>query len=1009
LSAYSLDCEHPEYLLLLLALPLLAWWGRHSLSAMGRWRQVAALVLRGAVVVAITLALAEVHIVRTSDRLAVVYLVDRSESVAPEQARTALDFVNRSRADDTERRPGDLTGVVVFGRQAAVEQPPHDTDVPLTKIESPVDGAATDLADALRLGRASLPPDCAKRLVVLSDGNENLGSAVEEARPLVEEGVGIDVVPLGRPPVDDVAVEKVALPSEVRRNTPFDVRVVLNHAVTGEQAGKPIAGKLRVFRRSGEHEELALEQDVTVEPGKRVFTFREELDSSDFYSYDVQFVAENGDGVAQNNRASAFTQVHGQGRVLLIEDWSRRGEFNHLVERLREARIEVDVRPSDQPFASLAELQRYDSVIMADVARTSDNDAGIEQFGDDQVEMLVRNTQQMGSGLVMLGGANSFGAGGWANTRLEEAMPVDFQIKNAKVVPIGALMLVLDRSGSMSGEKINMSKAAAIAALKVLGERDHIGVVAFDSEAHWLAPMQKVGSGARVAARISQLGSGGGTDMMPGMREGYQALARVEAAVKHMIVLTDGQTAGDGYQALAAQMKARGITTTCVAVGADSALGLMQTIAQAGGGKFYRVDQPKTIPRIFMREARRIARPLVYENDRGIAPQRARSHEMLLGIDGPLPPITGYVMTSAKDNPLVELALTSPLPGPTAQPLLASWTYGLGRAVVLTTDAGQRWASGWTSWGDYDRLFTQIVRWSMRPTGGDGRLNTFAEVRDGKLRVVVTALDQQDEYLNFLPVQGTVVGPDLNGANLDFKQFAPGRYQAELPASASGNYFVTVAPGNGGSLARVGVSVPHSAEFRATAENRRLLNQLAAQTPRDGAAGRTIELDDDNAVAGNVFRRDLPRAIAREPFWQLALLAGACLFFFDVFNRRVMLTMAPLVAALRRGADRMLGRVALADASADSLARLQSRKAEVARQLSDRMAAARFEAPQVEPSPQAVSAGAAIEDDALAATRPVPLSLEPAAPAESDAGSYTGRLLAAKRAARRDGPSTNGN
>jgi hypothetical protein len=158
-----------------------------------------------------------------------------------------------------------------------------------------------------------------------------------------------------------------------------------------------------------------------------------------------------------------------------------------------------------------------------------------------------------------------------------------------------------------------------------------------------------------------------------------------------------------------------------------------------------------------------------------------------------------------------------------------------------------------------------------------------------------------------------------------------------------------------------------------------------------------------------VFRHDLPRAIAREPFWQIALLAGACLFFFDVCNRRVLLTLAPLLMAARRGADRLLGRVALADTSADSLARLQSRKAEVARQLSDRMAAARFEAPQVEPSPQMVTAGIATEDDALVAIRSAPPSLEPTDPAESEAGSYTGRLLAAKRAARRDGSSTNGN
>ena len=523
---YWLDFDRPAYLLLLAVVPIMWFWSRRSISALGRWRRWSALALRTLVLTGIVLALAEAHLVRSNDRLAVIYLLDQSLSISPEQGKAAIEFINKSRQEQRDRRRGDLAGVIVFGKQAAVELPPLDDDLPLVRVESQVDSEFTDLASALRLARACFPSDCAKRLVILSDGNENLESAAQEARSLVDAQIGIDVVPLHRAKLGDVAVEKITIPSEARRGTPFDVRIVLNNSRAESAAsGPPASGRLRVFRRAGEREELISEQDVQVRPGKQVFSFREEINLPDFYTYEAHFVPDQAadDPMPQNDRATAFTQVYGNGRVLLVEDWSRPGEFDHLIERLRQANLEVEVRPSNQAFASLAELQRFDTVVLANVPRTSGEEAAdITEFSNEQIDMLVRNTQQLGGGLVMLGGPSSFGAGGWTNTALEKAMPVDFQIKNAKVVASGALMLVIDHSGSMAGGKLEMSKAAAVAALKVLGERDYIGVVAFDSEATWVVPMAHVGDGRASARRIMRLGPAGGTNMLPGMTEGYR-------------------------------------------------------------------------------------------------------------------------------------------------------------------------------------------------------------------------------------------------------------------------------------------------------------------------------------------------------------------------------------------------------------------------------------------------------------------------------------------------------
>ncbi|HEV3137223.1 MAG TPA: VWA domain-containing protein, partial [Pirellulales bacterium] len=622
--------------------------------------------------------------------------------------------------------------------------------------ESTVDREHTNLAGAMKLAQASFPHDTARRIVIISDGNQNMGDAIKQARALAEAGIGIDVVPIRSAAESDVAVEKVVIPADVRRGQPFDLHAVLSNTAGRGQPSAPVEGRMQIIRKTGNREQTISDQAITLEPGKRVFRIREEIEQPDFYTYEARFVPNDPghDATLQNNQATGFTHVRGSGQVLLLEDFEHRGDFDLMVERLRTMNLEVTVRTTrpEELFTDLAQLQSFDTVLLANVPR--------EQFSDAQVEILVRNTQSMGSGLVMLGGENSFGAGGWTNTPLEEAMPVDFQIKNAKVAPVGALVLVIDRSGSMAGGKLEMAKASAIATARQLGDQDFLGVVAFDGDADWVARLTRASLRDQIAARVERLGAGGGTNMYPGMTMAFHALSSCNASVKHMILLTDGNTEGSGYTQLAQAIRHAGITISAIAVGDDAARPLLEEIAQKGGGKFYAAKDPRTLPRIFQKEARRVARPLVFEREQGFQPQIRFPHEMIQGIDGQLPPITGYVLTHPKTNPLVEIALISPLPGGTNDnSILASWTYGLGRAVVFTTDTGKRWATSWTGWAGYDKLFSQVVRWSMRPTEDSGKFTVSTDVQDSKVKVVVTALDKDDEFLNFLNLGSTVVGP----------------------------------------------------------------------------------------------------------------------------------------------------------------------------------------------------------------------------------------------------------
>lgn len=995
----------PWLLLLLAVVPAMWWIGRKSLADVRGWQALAAIGTRSLIVVLIVLALAETQMRRTSEKVAVIYVLDQSLSIGPQQRRAMFDYVAREVQEHRNAKRGDRAGVVVFGRQAMLEVAPVDADLPwLIKSEAMPAGYAdaTSLAAALKLAQSALPVDAARRIVVVSDGNENIGAARQIAPQYAAQGIGIDVIAVPLSAQSDVIVEKVMVPASVQRGQPLEARVVIENftpATTKNPRGI-VAGTLRVRRTADQETTTLVEDAVELQPGKNVFPLNHAIDDQPgFYSYEAEFTPADPqlDVVSQNNRATAFTQVRGQGRVLFIESADAPGSYEVLVDRLRRHELRVDVRTTAQLFTSLGELQAYDSVVLADVPRISGDDASTV-FTNEQVDWLVRNTE-MGAGLVMLGGPHAFGAGGWANTKLEEAMPVDFQIKNAKVVPSGALVLVIDKSGSMAGDKNIMSRRAAVEAINVLSSQDRIGVIGFDSGTRWIVPMQKAEDRKLLGRRVLQMGADGGTDMYPGMALGFSALQQASGAVKHMIVLSDGQTPQADFNGLARKMRQANITVSTIAVGDDADRNLLSQIAAQGGGKYYHVRDARAIPRIFIKEAMRVSKPLVFEREQSFTPQIAFPHEMLRGIDGPLPPINGYVLTQVKDNPLVEVSMVSPVPADErTSTILASWNYGLGRAVAFTTDGGQRWAKPWTEWSGYDDVFTQMIRWSLRPQEEDGKFMVDADVQDGRIRAVITALDQDDEFLNFLSMSGSVIGPDDKATEMRIEQVAPGRYVGEVPVDRAGDYFLAITPAAGKAALRAGVSVPYSAEFRDRQTNMPLLESLAQQTPKGGESG--LLLDGDFAsnlpslLTVDTFRPNLPPVISVSDVWPFLAMIAASLFFVDVLLRRLRIdlrAMLPWLSILRR-------RATAAPAADERMARLKSRTAAVNQELDDRRAAARFEP---EAATHALSPDLLNSPDARAGSTQPTVPSSNVTPGRADETTYTERLLKAKQRLRR--------
>lgn len=1013
--------------LLAILLPAVWFLSYRSLAGLGSVRRVLAIALRSSLIVLIVAALCEVKLERRSDKLTVIYLLDLSESIPEPKREAMLDYVYQEVNTHRRRNRLDRAGVIIFGANAKIEVPPFDDDILINRIESNYDlrTDATSMEAALKLAKASFPEDSAKRVVIVTDGNENLGDAAALARSLADDGVGIDCVPVKLEARSEVQVEKVSIPSDIRKDQAFQTLVIINNESlpTPNNPEGLVSGTLKLTQTTRQTEQLVNEVPVLLTPGKNVIPFRHEISRSAMFTYRATFYPDDPsqDTRLENNQASTFTHVRGRGKVLLIEDWKHAGEFDYFVDRLRSASIEVDVIPSNSLFTRKEELLEYDSVVLANVPRSS-GDSALEasSFSDEQIQMLVNNTESMGCGLVMIGGPNSFGAGGWTNTELEKAMPVDFQITNKEVQAVGALVLLMHASEMKDGN--HWQKVIGREAIETLGPLDYCGLLEwadFRGVEEWAwqpALLQVQGNKRKMLSTISGMTPGDMPYFEPAMQMALQELKNVDAAVKHMIIISDG----DPIKASPVTIQGfvdNGIKISTVAIGSHGPPGStpLREMADATEGNYYVVTKPDQLPRIYQREARRVSRPLLFESQQGIN-AIGRDINAVTGITqgidvDSIPPVTGYVLTTLKNSSLVEQILIADKPGDNTEnsTLLATWRYGLGRATIYTSDAGARWGASWLNTELYDKFFTQMVRNSMRPITEDAEFLLASEVKNGKVHVVVTALDADKEFVNFLNVKASVNRPDLTDFSLDLKQVAPGRYEGEFDADLAGSYTFMVDPGDGYTRPRGGVNVPFSSEFNDRETNEALLETLVSYAPVNSETGLLITGDLggenlDELLEVDTFRHNLPRAISFRDLWLILLFIAACMFFADVFIRRVAISFEwiPVLFVALKG--KILGTPEVVTHEG-RMARLQSQKQAVAKELDQRRASMRFEPKEKSSGDEQATFEQVVRDvsgGAESKPKKTPKRSEQITPSEDDRQSYTSRLLEAKKKAQKD-------
>ncbi len=848
----SVPIEFDQPIWLLTAIPLLGlliYISMRSRAGLPIAVKNTALLLRGLAIIALVLALARTVHLTGGEGLSVLVLRDLSASVP----RLVSDDV----IAETSKRLGgleypDQVSLISFAKDQQQEQPMA------TRLGSGIsvslDRGGSDIAAALRYSASALEgsaPGGSRRIILISDGNSTEGDPVREAKNLAAAGIVVDVLPVIYDHPTEVILESVEAPETVRPGQVYSVDSIIWSSSEAPATVVLADGDGVLERRS-----------LTLEAGRNRVAFTLAGGSAVIQRLKVSVHPEPGmDSLEQNNSGIGLVRTIQQPRVALVTD-----DPDRTLEKLLIAgSIHVETMTPDQLPLAPEDYYGIEALILDDVSAF--------RIDPKRIAMLERMVHTTGMGLLMVGGPNSFGAGGWRGTEVEIALPVKMDIQQRKKLPNGALAVILHTCefelGNMWARKIASSSIAP------LTPKDEFGVLVYSGGVDfWGIPLGPVGDKAAIQKKINTLSPADMTTFGSTMTLAIQGLLRSNTYSKHVVIISDGDPSPPGKSLLDAYVEAKiTISTICIKPHSGaSATATMKKISSDTGGRYYFIDDPARLPQIFFREALEVKRNLISEET--FTPTIVESAGPIQGLESGFPPLHGIVLTTIK--PLSKLVLVNP----EEDPLLALGRHGVGKTAAFMSDVRSRWSAEWQGWSGNSTFWTQLIR-SISKELESGILEISHSIEGDSGQVIVDAIDPEGRFLDGLELECVLISPDQSQRKLVVNQVAPGRYLGKFDASEEGSYLVHVnhddGQGNIGGQTK-SISVGYPAEFRALQSNEDLLKRIAE------ASGGRILTDADNLLD-----RSLPRRRDRSPLWHYLAICGLSLFFFDIVARRVQM------------------------------------------------------------------------------------------------------------------------
>jgi Ca-activated chloride channel family protein len=803
----GLTFARPEAFDLLVVIAiLLAWWLWQAHSMM---RSIAP-ILRALVLVLLVAALADPHSVMRSEGSARPALIDASASITAQMRAFTVNLLR----NQLKLRSGDPA--VIFAT-TPVENTIGGALATLTGANgcSSCGPSATNLEAALN----QIASDADARggpIVMVTDGWQNRGEAANAVNALRAAGIELYIfTPPGAQSIANVAMTQLILPPALAKAEPFALGVTMANL-----NAVPAAGTITILRNG----QLLDQRTVTIAPGEARFDFPVHTESAGLVNYRAVFKPANPalDSFPEDDSLQGWVGIGAQRKVLIVTGADRDAKYLDGIVR----RIGLD------PTTVVAgnggwdgSPKGYDLVVLNNVPRS--------RVGQAAQNALVQYVADGGS-LAMVGGDQSFGLGGWQDSPIARVMPVVMKPPQRHERK-RALVLIIDKSGSMGrNDKLEYAKAAALTVSKTLGDNDLISVIGFDSQPFVIIPLETVANSRPYFDElINRLKARGTTYLMPALQEAERALAQSGAAIKHVVILTDGETGGTAamyYDLVSSMHRDGGVTISTIAVGREANLALLESISKYGGGGFYQTDSPANLPQLFLEDVRQRGGDTTMV-EKEFVPYTVSPDPVLKELAGrQLPALKGFVATDLKPGASLSVFVNS---GGVRAPVVASWKFGAGKALAVTTDASGRWSAGWIENGVFGALWDKLVAWMTPQTPTAQKFDVALGYRAGRIEIRLT--DYSENLRTYgRPLDAVVRMPDGSRSDAILSQDAPGELSGSVEAVKPGNYYIQLKPPSGSDetfppLAYT-VSPAIDAEAPRPAPNYGLLEQLASAT-----------------------------------------------------------------------------------------------------------------------------------------------------------------------------------